>query len=429
MSNLTERSTMEKDLNILMKELQVIDNKYAPIHALYDFNIFSILRKDHEEVMLHSRFISELLNVQGSHGMGIGFLKAFCSHFGIDDWKSQNFENSKCHFEKYTGRISPDGSKGGNIDIIVEDSKKESKAIVIENKIYAKDQDQQLLRYYNTLDKKCHLFYLTLYGDEPSDLSTNEGELKPEYFTNISYSDVANWLDKCIEIAVRSPTVRETLIQYQNLIMKITGKTATVEEREELMSLLSKQNNAILACKIVQNWDYLRHHIELTFFKMLEESLRTEKLINSESDLDQSYLYNSDKIFQALSKKKDSYWFGIKWDINVDNVSEEDNKKLAFRIQRGNENLTYALDLSNNGDKVILGEMKTKFKDLKSWDNTWGAILMEQFDKVINFNEPQNENIIAMANEDQMKKVVNEIVLEFKDFHDQVMSVIDKTNN
>ena len=40
-----------------------------------EFNIFSILNVQSQEVRLHSKIIAELLNIKGSHGMKDIFLK------------------------------------------------------------------------------------------------------------------------------------------------------------------------------------------------------------------------------------------------------------------------------------------------------------------------------------------------------------------
>ena len=87
----------------------------------------------------------------------------------------------------------------GRIDILVTDNS--SNAILIENKIYAKDQNSQLLRYSkygNSKQKSCSLLYLTLYGSKPS-IESLAGLLEGEYQT-ISYSqNIVKWLEACKE--------------------------------------------------------------------------------------------------------------------------------------------------------------------------------------------------------------------------------------
>ena len=65
--------------------------------------------------------------------------------------------------------ISEDKTKGGRIDIVI---KLKETVIVIENKIYAPDQDNQLIRYKNEYPFS-KLYYLTLDGHFPHDKSIN----------------------------------------------------------------------------------------------------------------------------------------------------------------------------------------------------------------------------------------------------------------
>lgn len=48
----------------LLKEISLINLKYEKLQEVTesDFNVFSILRNESDEVALHSRFIGELLN-------------------------------------------------------------------------------------------------------------------------------------------------------------------------------------------------------------------------------------------------------------------------------------------------------------------------------------------------------------------------------
>src|SRR5574344_2001768 len=133
------------------------------------FNVFNILRLRSEELRLHSAFLAELLNPQGSHGMEDAFLIAFIKEVGIDDL---NFDtkNAECSVEFYIGQVTE--TEGGRIDIIIT-NKDKNKAIIIENKIYARDQEKQLSRYkkYANNYKYYKLLYLTLEGEEASKCS------------------------------------------------------------------------------------------------------------------------------------------------------------------------------------------------------------------------------------------------------------------
>ena len=131
------------------------------------FNVFDIVGLKAEEVRLHSALLAELLYPKGHHGVSSLFLKAFLRVIDEDE------EFINCHHcssnikERYIGVKTK--TEGGRIDIIIEDG---NHAIIIENKIYAPDQDNQLLRYYNYGRTKFpngfKLIYLTLHGSDPS---------------------------------------------------------------------------------------------------------------------------------------------------------------------------------------------------------------------------------------------------------------------
>ncbi len=65
------------NLEILIKKIELIEFKYRKLKEMESnssrFNIFSILRDSSDEVNLHSKFIYELLNPLGSHGMRDSF--------------------------------------------------------------------------------------------------------------------------------------------------------------------------------------------------------------------------------------------------------------------------------------------------------------------------------------------------------------------
>ena len=137
-----------------------------------NYNLFSILNIERYELK-HSALIANLLDPKGSHGCGDAFLRAF---FEIA-LKGTAYPFEDCtlphsYTEYYTGPIA--GDTGGRIDILVKSSRY---GLIIENKIYAGDQDKQLTRYDNygkeTFGADGYLLvYLTLYGYDASKEST-----------------------------------------------------------------------------------------------------------------------------------------------------------------------------------------------------------------------------------------------------------------
>ena len=97
--------------------------------------------------------LAELLNPNGRHGQGAAFLRLFLVQFGITGFDA---DTATLKMEYYVGPVTE--KSGGRIDILINDRNGET--ILIENKIYAADQDNQMARYHE-FRKKAHLFYLT----------------------------------------------------------------------------------------------------------------------------------------------------------------------------------------------------------------------------------------------------------------------------
>lgn len=216
------------------------------------FNIFNILNLTSDETRTHSAFIAELLDPNGSHGLGDQFLRSFVNT--IDCLKSWNFDtqSAKVHKELSIGGKNEDCSEGGRIDIVVESN---GKAIIIENKIYAGDQEKQLVRYYNYGTKNysngIRLLYLTLNGDDASEYSHEKLVVNEDYYAIAYNHEISDWLQRCIEFSARHPLVRETLIQYQNLINQLTMNNMDKNSQEELLKLMSDPKNIDSICSIL----------------------------------------------------------------------------------------------------------------------------------------------------------------------------------
>lgn len=159
---MTTNSTFDRSsVNQLLSQVARIKATNDRITKLKkeSFNIFSLLRKEHDEVYLHSAFIADLLNPRGMHDMGAVFLKLFFQdrpfEFPVNDKTSVEAE-----------KILPQC----RADIYLQTGHWEC---IIENKIYAADQENQLGRnrdYLYARDPEGSvLIYLTLDGWESTD--------------------------------------------------------------------------------------------------------------------------------------------------------------------------------------------------------------------------------------------------------------------
>lgn len=209
---------------------------------------------------IHSKFLAELLNPHGSHGLGSVFLKAFYEQIGLKDFHSEgcSVRTEVICEEKGKKKEQEKDNEGqesnGRTDIVIKNSKE---LVVIENKIYAKDQQDQLQKYDAWMKNKHPedngkvLLYLTLDGHEAS----NPGDTS---YKRISYKDdILRWLEKCIYIAEKNNTfTKATLVQYQELIKKLTGEHMNPSMKDAVTSATTTNaQNYLAAAYIAQTFN------------------------------------------------------------------------------------------------------------------------------------------------------------------------------
>ena len=267
------------------------------------FNIFNDLGFMSDEVHLHSMFLANLLNPKGSHGQRGKILEAFLKmlqkSFPALSADSLELDTAiaSVEVEKYIGRQTD--SEGGRIDVYLTDGKH---SIIIENKIYAVDQYHQMLRYWNyglsqkgnDTEKSFVLIYLTLDGCSPSKESLGE-DLKENDIVCLSYkSDIRGWLDRCVELASRTPLVRETINQYISTIDILTNNV--MEDNKELLDILSKEENLEAVYDIANNKNIVVNRIiNEVFIPKLRDLAESKGLIMGD-DCTENWMKKSDAV-------------------------------------------------------------------------------------------------------------------------------------
>lgn len=314
-------------LNLILSQVKSIINLYKKHAELSgeNFNIFSIMGMESDEVRTHSSIIGELLNPNGNHSLGSKPLEIFINQVFKEHTDFElDYVSSNCKKEFHVGKITEDKLEGGRIDIILED--KSGCKVVIENKIYAPEQVNQLKRYQMAYPN-AKIVFLTLEGQE----SKFQGELNYEI---ISYkNDILNWIEACAKEAFDKPMVREVLNQYAYLIRKLTNQSKNEEMSNEISQVIKE--NYLESLEIFRNLERVRNEIvSEAFEKILSQisiqykneweisfdihsiwSQNTSKVIlvsidsNSEDFFYLRYEYSSSKLFvggvpKVISSKK-----------------------------------------------------------------------------------------------------------------------------
>lgn len=268
-------------LNLILAQSKIKSQESAQRGE--QFNIFHICGIEHYETS-HSTILAGILNPNGNHGQGDTFLKAFLESVSNPTWLSE--------FDTKTASVKTEyDTSNGRIDILITNDKHQ--AIIIENKIYASDQPKQLIRYDEFAQRTFHkgnyaILYLTLWGDEASKESA-EGVT----YHCISYrTTIFKWLEKCMQLSVQRPLIRETLIQYSNLIKELTNQTMEDFNKDEFLKTMMENSQAVATiCEM-----------QYDFFKYVGKKLITPLLKEVANDLAFEY-YESD-----------TFWEGARYD-------------------------------------------------------------------------------------------------------------------
>lgn len=267
-----------KNLGYFLRDASIIRKKYEERERNADrFNLFYILRKESDEVYLHSRFISSLLDPQGPHKMGTLFLDIFIAQI------ESSFEYKDNTLEVYPN--NQNRSEYKNIDILLMD-KIRRKAVIIENKIYHSDTNHedigQIENYYSRLIEEdripasgIEVFYLTLDGHEPSPESIGTTGRYPDLKDKvicISYAtEILDWLNKCVKESYNKPSLRESVNQYIKLIENMTNNNTSEEERREIINMIGSNDDNLDSAKMLfENFDHVKWYTLHDFWNELK---------------------------------------------------------------------------------------------------------------------------------------------------------------
>lgn len=290
-------------IEVLLEEIHDVKAKYKKLNKenATGFNIFSILLKSNDEVNLHSKFIHELLNPQGTHQQGQLFLDLFLEQLGINIDTSVAMEAFR---EKE------------NLDILLQTSEH---ALIIENKVDTQDHSCQLSRYWDNIKSKgyeasnIYLIYLTLWGEKPLESGMHDKVL------NISYrKEIVLWLEKSIKKVSHIPVLKETLEQYLSLIQVLTKQMQSQSVEMALKELLLQGDNLQQIISLEAVVTEAKIELQLDFWQRLLASLISSysfsfyNINNTQKGLEESV-----RRYYELQKNGKDYGIKSKVDENL----------------------------------------------------------------------------------------------------------------
>lgn len=372
-----------------------------------NFNIFSLLGLSTSEVRLHSAFLGELLNPDGDHGLGDEFLKAFVDTINkqVNPEFTIDTKTCKVYVEHPIGEIPEDYSEGGRIDLLIRDDKDYD--IIIENKIYADDQEKQLLRYQNFAQKssqKYVLLYLTLYGDKAKEKSTYN---QVEYHCIGYKENVLPWLQRCIEIAALHPNIREIIAQYKSNLKNILD-IMSESNTKEVLNLLINKNNVESTLTVLSFYNDVRTTIRRDFVKRIAKEL---------SPLMDQYniVFDSSEIdrFVDLSPNFPGLYFRM-----------NNYPMVSFKIEIYRKEATYGLTIDEQANNLEKRTMKNCLWDdpngawphgwsyfdneVRYWDGNEALVDMVKGDRIISTIKNELEKAIKNNGFEEIERLVKE---------------------
>ena len=343
-----------KNYKNLFEQIKQFKNKQEKQkqRGLNNYNILTTVLKEYDEVRLHSRMIASFLDPFGEHYQSNLFLDKFLEVLNISTF---NIDSKNCSiYLEYQ-----------NIDLYITDG---DKHIIIENKVYAKDQERQIERYIKIIKDKNQdlkpndilVIYLSLDRDKPSkyslgDLSVENSTLTVDtkeiaLFKSIHYkNEILQWLEKCKYEVQNITNLNEVFRQYIDVVKMINN-----QYEDKIMSLVDYilKNKSIynLAMEIKEELPNARKKSINIFFDNIVFFLKKELDDKWEIKLEKDFLDKKHQVFLRIYKKvwivdnnckdiifgvifdKEDY-YDIRWGIiRNDNVDIKNIKKYSEEL-------------------------------------------------------------------------------------------------
>ncbi|WP_096018095.1 PD-(D/E)XK nuclease family protein [Campylobacter lanienae] len=387
--------------------------------GIHDYNVFDVLET--REVK-HSKFIASLLDPKGLHYQGDLFLNKFIEVCGIDDFGLDTL-NSQVYREYK------------NIDIYITDG---NKHIIIENKRWTGDHDEQVARYIQTIideqnkDELSEIYerilvlYLTPFDYVIKELGGID-EVGKDYlklrqnqvaFRHISYeNEILNWLNKVKIEIVNLTDLNVIITQYEKAVKNLING----EKMENNLIIEQIKKKYKLCAAIHDNFESAKINLLNELFskvtKTLKETIKTDDWEIEFHEITEIATYTKffyTKLKEYNEKNHDGNY--IYYCIESQNNKCDD---IIFGLVRSNKEMD---KLNNSCFQDIV--QKSNYCESKSWKNGewWAWYYYNQ-----KFSNVDDLILDYLRNKDEEKfisEIANDICNDLKGLKD----VLEKLN-
>ena len=405
--NTEERNKIDNFIELFKNFKQ--KQQQQKLRGLNDFNLFTTLLKASDEVRLHSRFLNFLLNPNGEHCQGSLFLDLFLEKCGLADFLDTS---NTSVFAEYN-----------SIDLYLTDG---NNHIIIENKIWAGDQQKQIKRYIETikeenkdinLTENLVVIYLSLDREEPTDYSLYNSITEKQNgfyvengflvaikdglktvekykFKSINYNNqIKKWLKASLQEVGNITNLSFAITQYQEVVERLDGtyKNKIMSFKEYLKYENKNKYNKLELMKTMKEIsdeypDFRKETIKSFLeqaMKNLKEKFEDHKWQVVDKEISGGKQYesfiiqqaeNANFVFRFEFEKKDFYesiW-GI---FSIDAYKNEENKK-DVKVLRENQSIKEKLKKLKD-DKILTRESDLWLKYGLYQNDLWDKIIAE----------------------------------------------------
>ncbi|MBR6611643.1 MAG: PD-(D/E)XK nuclease family protein [Campylobacter sp.] len=396
------------------KAYKEYENKVKERRArgIHDYNVFDVLEA--KEVK-HSKFIASLLDPKGLHYQGDLFLNKFIEVCGIDDFGLDTL-NSQVYREYK------------NIDIYITDG---NKHIIIENKLWTGDHNEQVARYIkNIIDEqnknelseiyeRILVLYLKPFDTEIKSLGGID-EVGKDYlklgqnqvaFRHISYeNEILKWLNEVKIEIVNLTDLNVIITQYEKAVKNLINKG---EKMENNLIIEQIKKNYKLCAAIYDNFENTKINLLNELFSKVSETLK--ETIKTNGWEIESHKITKITTYTTFFSAKLQEYNGKNHNGNYIYYCIESRNKyndIFFGLVRSNE---VKNRLDNDCFKDIVQESDyCKNKSSDEWNNEWWAWCYKKFsnadDLILDYLRNEEKFINEIRNDlEKLKGVLEKL--------------------
>ena len=311
-----------------------------------DYNPLKAVQNLYDEVNMHSGFLHSLLDTNGEHYQDDLFLRLFLEVLNLKKWfgETKNAQVLKEH---------------KNIDIYISNGENR---IIIENKIWADDQKEQIARYIETIHdensnenvnyENIAVVYLSPFSKEPSQNSLDKWQINNDMlkcgndkvlYRQISYEkEILEWIEKCqSKDGVGNITSLNSALEfYKDIIEIIIGQK---DSKMDIVGFFKEQKDFEIAFEIYKNEIEIMNaylgNIKDDIQKDIGNSWQVEYdkngylyVFSEQYGDEMAFLFDIESYIER-NKKKFRCWFYLEWhNIETEKYKQKLQKYLSQEL-------------------------------------------------------------------------------------------------